>query len=119
MLYAFGLFADASWLANPLVMFIPIILLFYFMMIRPAQRQERERRAMLAALKKNDRVIAAGGILGTVTHIKENPESLNMEDEVTVKVDDNVKIRVIRSAIHRILVDTENGKSDTAKDAGQ
>jgi preprotein translocase subunit YajC len=93
-----------------ILMWAPLIFLGWFLLIRPAQRQERERRQMLALLKKNDRVIAAGGILGTVTNIKENREGANptMEDEVTIRVDDNVRLRVLRSSIHRILSSDES-----------
>lgn len=93
-------------------MFLPWILIFvlgYMLLIRPAMRQERERKAMIAALKENDRVIAAGGIIGKVARIKEN------EDEVTLKVDDG-RIRVLRSSIVKVLgaeEPAEKGKEQT------
>lgn len=84
-------------------MWVPILALMWFLFIRPAQRQEKDRKAMIATLKKNDRVIAAGGILGTVAHIKEN------EDEVTLKVDEG-RIRVLRSSIVRVIREEEAAK---------
>ncbi len=93
-------------LGNPLLMFVPILILGYFLLIRPAQRQRREQDAMLKALKKNDRVIAAGGILGTVANIKDNDE------EVTLKVDDNVRIRVLRSSIVKVLVASDAAEKE-------
>jgi preprotein translocase subunit YajC len=82
-----------------LLPFLPIAILFWFFMIRPMKRQEQERQALLSALKKNDKVVTSGGIIGTVAGIREK------EDEVTLKVDDssNVKLRVTRSSIVRIL----------------
>src|SRR5947209_6820188 len=78
---------------------LPILVLFYFLMIRPARRQEHERKTMLDALKKNDKVVTAGGLIGTVAAV--NPT----EDEVTLKVDDssNVRVRVTKSSIVRVV----------------
>jgi preprotein translocase subunit YajC len=87
-----------------------LVLVGYFLLFRPMQKQEKQRQAMIAALKKNDKVLTTGGILGTVANIK--------DDEVTLKVDDssNVKIRVVRSAIQRILSSEEASREQ--KDGG-
>ncbi len=98
---------------SSLGMFVPllfIVVLGYFFMIRPMRRQEQQRQALLGALKKNDRVVTSGGIIGTVAAIKEK------EDEVTLKVDDNVRLRVTRSSIVRILGGEESAKEQ--KEAG-
>jgi preprotein translocase subunit YajC len=90
------------------ITFLPIIVLFYFLMLRP-QRQEQSKRAkMLEALKKNDRVVTAGGMYGVVTNVHREA------DEVTLKVDEatNTKIRVQLSAISRVL--GEEDPSSTA-----
>lgn len=81
-------------------MLFPLLLMgavFYFLLIRPQSAEKKRREAMLSALKKNDRVVTAGGILGTVLHVK--------DDEVTLKVDEssNTKITFTRSAIQRVL----------------
>ena len=75
--------------------------LFYFMVMRPQSREQARRRAMLAAVKKNDRVVTAGGIYGVVTNVRQEA------DEVTVKVDEstNTKLRVTLSSIVRVLGD--------------
>jgi preprotein translocase subunit YajC len=80
-----------------LLPFLLIMVVGYFLLFRPMQRQKREHEAMVKALKKNDKVVAAGGILGSVASIKDN------EDEVTLKVDDNVRIRVLRSSIVKVI----------------
>ena len=75
--------------------FIGMILLFfavmYVMSIRPQQRKEKERKAMLAELKKGDRVLFAGGLIGTVAQIKDKTAK--------IQVADNVRMEVARGAI--------------------
>ena len=68
-----------------------VILIFYFLVIRPQNKRQRESKAMLQAIKKGDRVVTAGGIHGAVTAVKENT--------VTVKIDDSTKIEVSKSSI--------------------
>jgi len=83
-----------------LAMFLPFILIavvFYFLLIRPRNKEQAERDAMLAALKKNDKVVTIGGMLGTIANI--TPDG----NEVTLKVDDNTRIRMVRSSIQRVL----------------
>ena len=84
---------------QPFSMLLPIILIFgafYFLIILPAQRKERKQReALFTALKKNDEVVTAGGIIGVVQNIK--------DDEVLLKIDDNAKMRVLKSSITRII----------------
>ena len=79
-------------------MLIPMILIFavfYFMMIRPQQRKEKERRAMIDSLKTGERVLFSGGIIGTVSNVKDST--------FVIKVADNVKIEVARGAVSRVL----------------
>jgi preprotein translocase subunit YajC len=78
----------------------PMILIFivgYFLIMRPMRRQEAERKAMATNLKKNDKVLTAAGIYGTVVSFSET------EDEVTVRVDDNTRLRMLKSSIVRNL----------------
>jgi preprotein translocase subunit YajC len=91
-----------------IVTFLPILVLFYFLMWRP-QRQEQSKRAkMLEVLKKNDRVVTVAGIYGVVTNVHREA------DEVTLKVDEatGTKIRVQLSAVSRVL--GEEDPSSTA-----
>ena len=75
---------------------LPVLMLI--MMFRSNSKQKRDQKNALAAIKKNDRVVTSGGILGVVVTVKEN------EDEVTLRVDDtsNTRIRVLKSSIVRI-----------------
>lgn len=86
---------------------IAIFVLFYFMLIRPERSKQREHKAMLEAIKKNDRVVTVGGIYGVVMNVQRE------SDEVTIKVDEanNTKLRVTFGSIARIIpVDAEQGK---------
>jgi len=79
---------------SPLVNLLPIILIFvifYFLLIRPQKKQQDLHKKMISSLKKNDEVITAGGIHGTIMNVKDNT--------VTLKVDDNVKVEVQKSSI--------------------
>jgi preprotein translocase subunit YajC len=89
----------APFFGSGLPLIFILIAVFYFLVIRPQSREQARRRAMLAAVKKNDRVVTAGGIYGVVTNV-------HLEaDEVTVKVDEttNTKLRVTLSSIARVL----------------
>ena len=74
---------------------IIIFVLFYFMLIRPQRRQQKEHQMKLAALKSGDEVVAAGGIHGLVTNVNDRT--------VTLKIADNVKIKVEKASVAAIL----------------
>jgi preprotein translocase subunit YajC len=113
MLFAWQLLAEQAAEGSPaqqgpvwptMLPLVAIAVLFYFLMIRPMRRQEKERQSLLSALKKNDKVITSGGIIGIVANINDK------QDEVTLKVDEasNVRIRVTRSSITRIVTGDES-----------
>jgi len=80
------------------VQFLPIVaigLIFYFLVIAPANKQRRKTQEMLSALKKGDRVITNGGIYGTIQGVE--PEA------VYLKIAENVKVKVARSAISGVV----------------
>jgi preprotein translocase subunit YajC len=84
---------------NALVQFLPLILIFvvfYFLLIRPQQRKAKDQKTMLDALRRGDRVVTGGGIIGTVARV-DNPE------EVVVDIAENVRVRVVRSTITTVL----------------
>jgi preprotein translocase subunit YajC len=95
-----------------LLPFLPMVLLFYFMIWRPNQQQERKRREMLSALKKNDKVLTTAGIYGTVVSV--DPDS----DKVILRVDDDrgVKLAFNRGSIHQVL-DSSSEKEKAAETA--
>ena len=78
-----------------LVPFLLILPVLYLLMIRPMRKQEQQRQTLISQLKKNDKVVTSAGIIGTVVAISDT------EDEVTVKVDDNTRLKMIKSSIAR------------------
>ena len=89
-----GLFDQSA-----LVQFLPLVLIFvvfYFLLIRPQQKKQKDHRTMLDALRRGDRVVTGGGILGTVSKVV-SPE------EVEVDIAANVRVKVLRSTITSVL----------------
>ncbi len=80
---------------------ILMIVVFYGFLLWSSHKDKQKRKDMLSAVKKNDRVMTIGGILGTVVTVSDT--------EVTLKVDEsaNVKITVVRSAIQKVLTEGE------------
>ena len=78
-----------------LAFFAAIFAIFYFLLIRPQQKQKRERATMLSAVKPGDRVVMSSGLHGTVVKLSEHG--------VTLKVADQVRLEFDRSAIGRIV----------------
>ncbi len=97
----FGQFAS-------LMPFIMIAVLFYFMLIRPERKKKADMTTMMDSMKKNDRVVTIGGIHGVVVNVQKDSE------DVTIRIDDstNTKMRVLRSAISRIVTDDGEAKQD-------
>ena len=95
---------------NPILTFAPFVIigiLFYVMLLRPEKKKRAELEKMLNNIKKNDRIVTIGGIHGTVVN------STKDSDEVTIKVDEasNTKLRVNRSAISRVVVNSTKAAS--------
>lgn len=90
--------APAGPTGNPLTSMLPMIVAFiaimYFLMIRPQQKRDKERREMLNTLAKGDSVVTNGGMCGTVAALSEST--------VTLRVNDDVKIDFVRSAIAQV-----------------
>lgn len=79
---------------SPLMQFLPFILLmvgFWFLLIQPQRKKQKEHAAMLTQLKPGDKVITAGGLCGTITHVK--------KDRFQVKIDDNTRVDVLKGSI--------------------
>jgi len=79
---------------SPLSMLLPFVLIFgvfYFIVIMPAKKQQKKKDAMIAGLKKGDRIVTNGGIHGTVATVEDT--------SLLVKVAENTKIRISKSAI--------------------
>ena len=91
---------DLSGILGSATQFLPLVLIFavfYFLLIRPQQTRQKEMKTMLAALRRGDRVVTAGGILGTVQRVKEG------SDEVEVDIAPNVRVTVLRDTITQVV----------------
>ena len=86
--------------------FIPLILIFvifYFFLIRPQQKKVKEHKLMVENLKRGDRVITSGGIIGTVERIIDG-------DKAEISITDNVKVEVIKSTGIQALINNTDQK---------
>ena len=88
-------------------MFVPMLLVlavFYFLLFRPQQKKAKEHQAMQSAVRRGDRIVTAGGIIGTITKVID-------DNEVQVEISDGVKVRMQRGAISTTISKTEPVKS--------
>lgn len=95
--------------------FLPIILIFvifYFLLIRPQQKKVKQHRAMLGQIKRGDKILTGGGIIGTVTKVKEET------DEVTVEIADGVRVEILRGTITDVFNKQAPGTGAPAGKAG-
>ena len=89
--------------------FLPLVLIFvvfYFLLIRPQQQKQKETRAMLQALKRGDKVVTGGGILGTVQRVQmtTNKDGKQVEsNEVEVEIAPNTRVTVLRETITNVI----------------
>ena len=91
--------------------FVAIIAIFYFLIIRPQNKKQKETQKMLSALKKGDKIVTIGGIHGTIQSVKES--------SVIVRVDDNTKIEFSRSAISTVQAAAKEDKSERIEDKSE
>jgi preprotein translocase subunit YajC len=106
--------------ANQLVQIAPfalILVVFYFFLIRPQQQKAKEHKTMLSALRRGDRVVTGGGIIGTIAKVVS-------DDEVLVEIAEGLRVRVLRSTITGVTAKTEpvaakgdKGEAETESDA--
>ena len=88
---------------NPIAGFLPLIIIFvifYFLLIRPQQKKAKEHRNMLDAVKKGDKVITTGGIYGLIEAVGQNT--------VTIKVAENVKVKLGKAYIAAVRAEEED-----------
>jgi preprotein translocase subunit YajC len=95
-----------------LSMMLPLVLIFvvfYFLLIRPQQKRMKEHKAKIEAIRRGDRVVTGGGLIGTVAKIMD-------VNEVLVESADNVRVRVVRGTITDILSKGEPADGDKAEE---
>lgn len=94
---------------SPIAQFAPLIfigVIFYFLLIRPQQKQRKEQQKLIESLRSGDKVVTSGGIHGLITNVKERT--------VLLKVADNVKIEIDRASVASVL---ERGGETSAENA--
>lgn len=93
--------AGAEPVGNPLMQFLPLIfifVIFYFLLIRPQQKRQKELRALVESVKTGDKVITSAGIHGLVSNVKEKTVILKIAENVKVEFDKSAVISVEKSA---------------------
>lgn len=95
-----------------LMQFLPLFLIFgvfYFLLIRPQQKKYEQHKQMVEGIRRGDKVVTAGGILGTVVRA-------DTGDEVVVEIAENVKVRVLKNTITTVNAKTEAAPETTPTD---
>src|SRR5215470_19702754 len=88
-------------------MLVPIAMIFvvfYFLLLRPQQKKQKETRAMLDAVKRGDRVVTSGGIIGTVAKVDER--------EIVLEIADNVRVKALKAMIVDVVARTGSAAAD-------
>ena len=98
--------AGSSAVLTQVVFFGAIFAIFYFLLIRPQQKQRKDREAMLAAVKRGDRVVTSSGIHGTVTAIDDQAQT------ITLRVADQVRLTFDRGSVGRVVEVVQAGDKD-------
>jgi preprotein translocase subunit YajC len=95
----------------PLLMYGGIFAIFYFLLIRPQQQQRKKHESAILELKKGDRVVTAGGLIGEVQHIKTAGTSAGPDDEITIK---SAESRVVIERGRIAKISSTSGSSSSA-----
>jgi preprotein translocase subunit YajC len=101
--------------------FLPLVLIFavfYFLLIRPQQQKQKETRAMIAAVKRGDRVVTGGGIIGTVQRVpmvQDKDGKQVASNEIEVEIAPNVRVTVMRDTITSVIRTAAANDSRPAK----
>ena len=96
-------------------MMFPLVLIFavfYFLLIRPQQKKMKDHREMLAAVRRGDKVVTGGGIIGTVAKV-------TSDDELQVEIAEGVKVKISRSTLASVMSKTEPLKEPEKKEKPQ
>jgi preprotein translocase subunit YajC len=91
--------------------FLPLVLIFvvfYFLLIRPQQKRAKQHKEMLGQLRRGDRVVTSGGIIGTINRV-------TSDTEVVVEIAEGVRVRMLRATITEVLSKTDPVPSDKAE----
>lgn len=113
---------DVAGIMGSATQFLPLVLIFavfYFLLIRPQQQKQKEMRAMLTQLKRGDRVVTGGGILGTVQRVpmvQDKDGKQVASQEIEVEIAPNLRVTVLRETITTVLKPVAANDAKPVKD---
>ncbi len=113
---------DVSGILGSATQFAPLVLIFavfYFLLIRPQQQKQKEMRAMITALKRGDRVVTGGGILGTVQRVpmvQDKDGKQVASSEIEVEIAPNLRVTVLRETITSVIKPVAANDTKPVKD---
>jgi preprotein translocase subunit YajC len=84
-----------SWLQNPVFVLIPMFAIMYFLIIRPQRQKQKAHLEMIKNVRRGDTIVTTGGLVGKVVKVVD-------DSEIQVELSENVRVRVVRSAIHEV-----------------
>ena len=96
-----------DFLSSPLVVLIPMGLIFYLLLMRPQQQRDKQRRAAIDNLRRGDTVVTAGGILGKVVKSSEAGDP-----EILVEIADNVQVKVLKATLSDVRAKNADKNAD-------
>ena len=103
----FGLGGDAGGMITSLLPLILIVVIMYFLVLRPQQQRVKQHREMVKALRRGDSVVTNGGLIGKVTKVVD-------DDQIEVEIADGVRVRQMRSMISEVRAKGEPVKDESA-----
>lgn len=87
--------AAAPSMFDSLIMFLPIILIFWFLILRPQNKRMKQHREMIAAVSRGDSVVTGGGLIGKVHKVT--------DDEVTIDLAEGIRVRAVKSTLQNVM----------------
>jgi preprotein translocase subunit YajC len=113
---------DAAGMFGSVTQFLPLVLIFvvfYFLLIRPNQQREKEKRQLISALKRGDRVVTGGGIIGTVQRVpmvQDKDGKQVPSTEIEVEIAQGIRVTVVRDTISSVIRPTAANDPKPVKD---
>jgi preprotein translocase subunit YajC len=105
--YAQGLIGGGNDLFSSLLLFGPLLVILYFLILRPQQQRAKQHQAMVKSLRRGDTVITSGGLVGRVTKVVD-------DDQIEVEITDGVRVRQMRGMIAEVRAKGEPVKEEGA-----
>ena len=98
----------ATYFIGMILPLVAIMVVFWFLLIRPQQKRQKEHQELIGKVTRGDTIVTSGGLVGRVSKVVD-------ERELLVEVGDNVKVRIVRSAVAEVRAKGEPIKDDQAK----